>query len=240
MTSFSPNLPLWYQLTMMLRSEIISGARPVGSRIEAEVALAKLHGVSVMPVRRALGALEAEGLIERQRGRGTFVRQRPPSTPGATSLESLYTSAFERPAEISERRVVMTPEVFREFFPEQDELVCIRRLAFRDGIPWSYGTLYFLVEYDRAITTASLRRLPLYRVMEEACGVRLRRTKFEAKAVAATPELADRLGVEPFSPLLHMSAASHDTQGAPVGAFDLHFVNDQRPFAFETFHDSDR
>ena len=74
---FNRNLPLWYQLSQMLRSEILGGQLAAGDRVPPEVELARRHGVSVVTVRQALRALDEEGLILRQRGRGTFVTPGP-------------------------------------------------------------------------------------------------------------------------------------------------------------------
>src|SRR3972149_11837490 len=70
---FSRKLPLWYQLSQILRSEILGGQLAPASQIAPEVQLAKRYGVSVITVRQALKSLEADGLISRHRGRGTFV-----------------------------------------------------------------------------------------------------------------------------------------------------------------------
>lgn len=45
-----------------------------GTALPAEAALAKEHGVALGTLRQALALLVAEGLLERQHGRGTFVR----------------------------------------------------------------------------------------------------------------------------------------------------------------------
>lgn len=55
-----------------LRSAILTGALPPGSRIKPE-ALAEQMGVSRMPIRQALSLLEREGLVKSDRWRGTIV-----------------------------------------------------------------------------------------------------------------------------------------------------------------------
>lgn len=56
------------------RARIVEGAWPPGRAIPAEQALAAEHGVALGTVRQALELLVGEGLIERQQGRGTFVK----------------------------------------------------------------------------------------------------------------------------------------------------------------------
>ncbi|MEV4755149.1 GntR family transcriptional regulator [Micromonospora sp. NPDC049559] len=77
--------PLYARIERELRARL-SRARP-GDVLPAEPALAAEFGVARMTVRAALNALEADGLIERIQGRGTFVRQ-PPEPRAAGTLMS--------------------------------------------------------------------------------------------------------------------------------------------------------
>ena len=51
----------------------MAGEFPVGTQIPTEVVLVEDYGVSRITVRQALRAIEDEGLIRREAGRGTFV-----------------------------------------------------------------------------------------------------------------------------------------------------------------------
>ncbi|MFJ7278152.1 GntR family transcriptional regulator [Kitasatospora sp. NPDC098663] len=60
-----------------LRQRIRAGQLKPGERLPAETALAEQYDTSVPTIRQATGVLVAEGLIEKQHGRGTFVRKEP-------------------------------------------------------------------------------------------------------------------------------------------------------------------
>src|ERR1700722_1164091 len=66
------------QVYLVLRDRIISGALGFGARLPNENDLALAHGVSRVTVRRALGELAREHLIERRRSAGTRVVYRAP------------------------------------------------------------------------------------------------------------------------------------------------------------------
>ncbi len=66
-------LPLSLRVTYTLRARLERGEWPVGSCIPALHELAIEYGVSRATVRAALDELAREGLIERIRGKGTFV-----------------------------------------------------------------------------------------------------------------------------------------------------------------------
>jgi len=62
-----------------LRGRIARGAWPPGSKLPPHLDLAAEFGVAPMTVRQVLARLEDEGLVSRQVGRGTFVRE--PTVP---------------------------------------------------------------------------------------------------------------------------------------------------------------
>jgi GntR family transcriptional regulator len=235
---FSSKLPKWYQLAQRLRIDILSGRMKAGERIGAEVRLAEQYGISVVPVRQALRALEQEGLIVRQRGSGTYVSDTPHSFPQAvTLLETLYSREFTKPAIILERGTVAVPDRFRDAFADLDELAFVRRLAFREGKPWSYGLLYFPPAYALKLTDELLERFPTYRLLQELYGLELIRSQFEAKAVGAGNEIAGYLEIDPFSAVLSLSCVTYDREEVAVGAFAVTFPGDPFTFGFETSHE---
>lgn len=65
--------PLYLQLAAELRRAIAGGAYPPGGTVPSEASLAAEHGIAVHTVRRALGLLRTEGLVEVRAGLGTRV-----------------------------------------------------------------------------------------------------------------------------------------------------------------------
>lgn len=238
MPVFSSKLPIWYQLAQTIRADILSGRLEPGARVSPEVQLAQMHGVSVMPVRQALRALENERLLTRQRGRGTFVcgADRLPSS-SATPLATLYSTEFGRAADVLERGTTRVPERFAAHFGGVERLAFVRRIAYRDNQPWSFGTLYFPEAMAKRITTPLLRRYPLYRIMRERCGVQLVRSHFDAQALPASMEVAQSLVVDPFSPVLFLACVTYDERQAAIGAFEMTFPSAPFTFSFETPHE---
>ena len=67
----------YLQLASLFRRRIESGEWPVDSKIPTVKELADQCGVASMTIRQALDLLEADGLIERFRAKGTFVKKQP-------------------------------------------------------------------------------------------------------------------------------------------------------------------
>src|SRR6202161_4893029 len=66
-------VPLYFQLAQHFESAIRSGSLKVGARMENEVQLAELLGLSRPTVRAAFLYLANKGLVVRKRGAGTLV-----------------------------------------------------------------------------------------------------------------------------------------------------------------------
>lgn len=66
--------PLYQQLKALVLAEIREENLKGGDRLETEPQMAARFGVSIGTVRRAMGALEDDGVVERKEGVGTFVR----------------------------------------------------------------------------------------------------------------------------------------------------------------------
>lgn len=96
-------LRTYYRLEKDLRLQIRSGLLPDYHRLRSETFLAAKYGVSRSSVRRALANLEADGLICRKKGSGTFVVPRAdrltapkPSEPGKFILYLSFSSLYSR------------------------------------------------------------------------------------------------------------------------------------------------
>src|SRR5258708_14342927 len=81
--------PLYHQIYILLREQIMSGTYGDDALLPTEFSLARTYGVSRITAKRALDELKAEGLVERRRGRGTSVAKRVESRPVHANLSGL-------------------------------------------------------------------------------------------------------------------------------------------------------
>jgi GntR family transcriptional regulator len=76
MISRSSATPPWQQLANLLRGRIESGQLQPGDRIPSVISLAQEYELAAGTVRKAITALQQEGLLVSRVGWGTFVAER--------------------------------------------------------------------------------------------------------------------------------------------------------------------
>ena len=121
------DLPLYSQLARQLRQAIAAGQLAENQQLPSIRALVSLLKVNHQTVLRAYGELEAEGLIERRQGQGTFV-----------VLEALEEANRQRRrAVLAELRQLAM--VARELGVDSDEIDAAVRQAGAAGQPVGAG-----------------------------------------------------------------------------------------------------
>jgi GntR family transcriptional regulator len=68
---------LYVEMATLMRRRITSGLWLPGEQLPTIEALAREFAVAVVTIRQAIALLEAEGLVRRRQGKGTFVLERP-------------------------------------------------------------------------------------------------------------------------------------------------------------------
>lgn len=81
-------IPIYIQIEEFLKEQIMQGVYPVKSLIPSERDLSDFFGVSRMTVRQSITNLVKDGLLYREKGRGTFVAEEKMEQPlnGLTSF----------------------------------------------------------------------------------------------------------------------------------------------------------
>jgi DNA-binding FadR family transcriptional regulator len=107
-----------------LRAFLATRMDPAEGRLPPERELADMLGVSRNELRKALAALEEQGQIWRQVGKGTFLGSRPIDTVADIAAMARRTS----PAEVMQARLSLEPEIARlaALHAKPEQLVAMR------------------------------------------------------------------------------------------------------------------
>jgi GntR family transcriptional regulator len=236
MQMFSDKLPLNFQLAQMLRERIARGEYEAGARLPTELKLAKEFGVSVITVQHALRDLSSAGLITRHRGRGTFVRNDRPALvqpQHSDVLSLLFSDEFRGGTRVLDKQIVSRPDHLKHVFPDQTELLQIRRIVKRDGAPWSYATIYLLPEFAGRITRPMIKRYPMFRLLREQLGLAFRNVTIDLRARVAGIDVARLLEVDALASVMIMNAVLYDLKGEAVNWLEVSYRGDSFVFRFE-------
>ena len=195
-------VPLWSQVLEDLRSRLSDGE--FANEFPTDAKLREHYQVSRQTVREALRRLQTEGLIERGRGRGTFVRQRPIEQQMGT-LYSLFRSAEEQG--FDQRSVVRFLETRRDAeaagmlgCDPGEPLVYLERLRLIDGNPVVLDCSWLPARMASSLLDADFTHTALYKEMELRCGLRPDSGWEQVSPLLPTPEQRELLGLKPRTP----------------------------------------
>jgi GntR family transcriptional regulator len=207
-------VPLHHQLYVHLRDLIESWAEPA-TPLPSEPALAGRFAVSRVTVRATLARLEAEGLVRRARGVGTFAT--PAGRAGPGSIDNMLSVEDSTTAETLGWARLAGPEAEDG---GADALgpgprIRITRLRFHGGRPMSHTTLHVPAALWGDLPLPPEGDEPIIRLLERR-GVVATAAEQVLSARAASPEVAALLEVEPGAPLILLKRLMRDRDRAPV------------------------
>ena len=223
-------IPLYHQIFLALRDEILSGARPFGAAMPTEQELGAIHGVSRITASRALDELAEHGLVERRRRIGTRVSFRAPAALIEGNIDQALESliAFGRGTRV---RVVELDEV-PATMPVAGALAIdvgapvLRALRIRIAASVPPGAAEELVPLGAiesfvpahlglALTRGSLTETPILELIRRA-GHDIGAGRQTILAMPADPALAAMLGTEARAAIIRIDRIVCDRTGRPL------------------------
>lgn len=167
-------MPLWAQLLEDLRARLEAGE--FTDEFPTDLELTTEYGVSRHTAREAVRRLQAEGVVSRERGRGTFVRTPTFEQPtGAiySLFRSIETKGLEQRSEVLDRSVVTDAEAAEHLGLDSDaELVRLERLRSVDGAALAHDTVWLPADIARPLLDVDFTHTALYDELQSRCGVR--------------------------------------------------------------------
>jgi DNA-binding GntR family transcriptional regulator len=226
----SRQVPLYYQLETVLRQNISSGKWAVGHRLPSEAELGSEYGVSRITVRQALAPLEAEGLLRREAGRGTFVKEAPKFT-GTLKLEGSLDD-FISIVKTTSAKVISVEKT--QASPEEAGLLglepgaaiirCVRVRSHRsepyslvvNDIPYQIGKKLSKVDWAG----------PISDILQKKLGIQMGDARQSIRASLADVETSRILGIRVGAPLLSVDRVVYTEDGTPMDRVLTHYRSD--------------
>lgn len=214
--------PLYSQIKELLIKRLAAGEWRPGAALPSETALAQEYGVSQGTLRKALNALEAERLVERRQGKGTFVT-RHSAKRSLFQFFHLVGMGGERQLPVSQALHCRSGTATRA---EREALALaagapvtrIQRVRHLDGQPVISEHISVPTALFPDLQDCAPEALPntLYEMYESRYGVVVVRARERLRAVTASAQEASLLGVAPGSPLLEIDRSALNIEKRPV------------------------
>ena len=228
-------LPIWRRIEAALRREILAGDLPPGARLPTERQIAERFAANRMTARRALAALQQEGLIRIRQGDGTFVtgdvvdyrlgeRVRFTEILAASDLHPTrrLISVETKPADITVARLLGVDE--------GTELLFLLTVGEADGRPISCGRNFYEAGRFRGLD-AVFRETLSYTAALNSFGIEdYRRQASEVIARMPDEEEARLLRQARTRPVLGVESLDVDMAGRPIRYSASCFAGDRVRF----------
>ena len=232
-------LPYYHQLKQLLVADIVVRGLKSGDRLPGDHKLCETYDVSRTVVRQALTELEYEGVIERFKGRGTYVAGIKTSEGLVQSLTGLFEDVRARGGHLrSEVRR-------REIVPADDQValdleiavgapvVEIERLRFVEGEPWALSVTQLPASIGEPFLHEDLAETSLYELLEQKYGVRIVTGRRSVEAAVANKDIAAALQIPTGAAILVLRSVSRGEGGVPVERFVAFHRGDRSRFEVE-------
>jgi GntR family transcriptional regulator len=227
-------LPFYYQLKQLVLTDLRNRELAPGTRLPGDHELCDTYNVSRTVVRQALAELETEGVIQRIKGRGTFVAPQRTSEHLVQSLTGLYEDVAARGSqlrsEVRRLEVVPADEQIASLLelPVGAEIIVLERLRFVDDEPWVLATTYLPYDVAPGLLDDDLTHQSLYARLEQY-GVQLTHGRRGVEAEVANDALAESLGINPGAAVLVLRSTSY-AGAQPVEVFVAYHRGDRSRF----------
>lgn len=214
----SSAVPLYFQLSQLIESAILSGQLSPGDRVENEVAICERLGLSRPTVRRAIEELVDKGLLVRRRGLGTQVVHG--QVTRGVELTSLYDDLARSGKKPTTKILKLEKERASATVAAQlgisvgEEVMFLHRLRGAGRTPVAIMQNWIHPRYAN-LTEADLANSGLYQwLRNEGATIQVAKQKIAARR--ATQEEADLLDIEKSAPLLTMDRTAFDNTGVAL------------------------
>lgn len=223
--------PRYAQIKEALRNKILEGSYHAHERLPSESELMSAYGVSRITVRQALSGLEAEHLIFRIPGKGSFVSRSRPEQQlmrlqgFAEAMSNLGLKTCNRvlslktiPAEN------LTASRLR--VPEGAPLTEIRRVRYVNYQPVSLDITYVRESLGQRLAGEDLVNRDIFVIIEDDYRIPLGHADLCISAINADKAQATLLGIPVGAPVLHMERLTWSDAGEPIDFEFLYYRGD--------------
>lgn len=214
-------IPKYHQLLQILRNQIHSGELPPGAQIPTEEELVERYEVSRGTVRKAITQLEAEKLIHKVHGVGSFVRpvhsraipfhfidhrRIPGFSTGKSMYKVLAQEVVPAPLDVAERLRI----------PPGNPVIHVERLQYVENDVMAYSVRYLPEPLCPSLLKADLTQQSIHELLVANSELPLLRAEIEIEAHAMNSEEANLLQAQVGEPAIVINRLTFTAPNRPA------------------------
>lgn len=213
----SSPVPVYFQIATDLKNRIIRHEWNIDEKLPTEVELSEQYNVSRITLRQALAELEKDGILKKQRGKGTFIASDP--APFVTELNYTLVTGdkiMQTPNAITAK--ILEQCIVTDLFPAvaehlqlntQEKAVYIKRLFMLKDKPLAIGRSYISAKYVPNMEARSLVNNSISSTLQQYYSLVPEYVEDYIEAVRATQSDSALLSCSPDVPLILISGTSY-------------------------------
>lgn len=238
-------IPLYFQLKEIIKDKIVEGVLEPGDLIPSERELSNRYDISRPTIRQALQELVNEGMLYREKGKGTFVAKPKIKYGFIQSLTTFYDDmkkkGYSLKTEIRRKELKIVPEgiVNKLNLDKEDKVIFLDRLRSIDDEPIVRVMNFVPYKICPNLIDVDLKDKSLYKVMDETCGLKYHRAEITLEPVVAKEYDAKLLETEVGAPIHLMENITYDQNDNPMDYFESRFRGDKGKVQVELYNNNE-
>lgn len=230
-------MPIYFQLEHSIRQQIENGELTPGDPLPSEREYAEQLDVSRMTVRQAITNLVNEGLLYRQKGRGTFVAEQKleQKLSGLTSFTEDMKARGMTPANTLLAFEIIpadTKVAERLDLKEHTPVYEIKRIRLADDVPMALETVYISANLVKGLTE-TITAASLYHYIEEELGLVIGHAVQSIEAAIVNETERPHLLVQKGAPVLLIERNTFLKDGTPLEYVKSSYRADRYKFTID-------
>lgn len=203
-------IPVYFQLKNFIKDDIKKRNLKPGEPILSENKYCEMFKISRMTVRQALNELESDGIIVRERGKGSFVAIPRIEQEGLMSFTEMVKSKGMNPStKITKFGKIVNSKLAQILRIEENEQIFVMtRVRKADDFPVAAETIYIPVKFVPDIENKNLEG-SFYELLKDEYSIEIKASKTSFSAVISDKNLEEILELEENIPLLKLESINY-------------------------------
>ena len=236
-------IPLYFQLKEILKEKIETGELKPGDLLPSERELKEKYQISRPTIRQALNELVNDGLVYREKGKGTYVAKPKINYGFIQKFTTFYDDMKEKGFNTKTRVIKLEVKSGRKALAKKlnieanDKIIIINRLRFVKGEPIVSVMNHIPYKLCPQLVEEDLKDKSLYRIMADKFDIVPYRAQITLEPIVAEEFDSELLDINVGAPMQLMQNITYTRDGTVMDYFESRFRGDKGKVNVELHND---